>query len=341
MAWRRKNTAGSRLAALALLGLGGRASDAEVRAAYEAKSSPLKRKLLRARTVAEKDACRRDLLTLVSARKLLLPERGGGGPDGPAPYSASELVRQLELLPSPLPDRERALAFLCLPCNTTDGEIRAACRERDRVLARRLAQATEDSRLRLLRRARARLRILRDSLLPERPPAHEPEVAMEVPPVETAPAPVESETPHASEDEAPPPAFIALDGIDIEDSAPLPTGADEFDDDPPTDEFLRPRMTPEPGERVPAPPHGASLEEITRGYRERVRPLRARMLLATDADARRISIEAIRAVRRERDRALRALHARAPMFSADAAEALLDLDTTEFDRRTGFTDDPA
>jgi len=148
---------------LRLLGLDAGASPREVQRAYRKRSLPLKTQVLTAPRVALKDRYRDDLRALVEARDAAL-----GRPHLPPPpvgVNGNRLLERLRRAHLEPVDRDRARAFLGVPADATDAAVWDAYRVCARALVRRLACATDDTEMALIRRSRMKLRTIRNFAL--------------------------------------------------------------------------------------------------------------------------------------------------------------------------------
>ncbi|MHC4960244.1 MAG: hypothetical protein ACYTGN_17965, partial [Planctomycetota bacterium] len=162
----------SRDKALSVFGLGAGADNAAVAAAYKELSQPLKRKLVAATTVTQKDSYRKELTQLVLARDALL---------GPRPKRKrkklgldwQKLWARLEPMDVEIVGRDGALAALDLAANATSPQIHDAYAKRYSALTRALGQSRDADVMASLREARMKLRKLRAILLGEPEPLFE------------------------------------------------------------------------------------------------------------------------------------------------------------------------
>ncbi|HEX5136311.1 MAG TPA: hypothetical protein VFY93_05015 [Planctomycetota bacterium] len=152
--------------ALGHLGLPPDAGPAQVRRAYRRQALPLKTQIMTAPRVWLKDRYREDLRDLVLARDaaLGLPDRAGWRGALPGPDRQRFLVK-LELAAAGDLDDRGARAFLGLAAAAGRDEVMQAYRLRSRVLVRCYAAAMTDDEMRAIRRARAKLRTIRNFAL--------------------------------------------------------------------------------------------------------------------------------------------------------------------------------
>ena len=146
------------------LGLPADAGPGEVRRAYRRQALPLKTQLLTAPRVWLKDRYREELRDLVLARDaaLGLPDRSGWKASG---LAGRRLFRTLvETRAGELDDRG-ARAFLGVPASGGRDVVMGAYKVRARALVRCLANAKSDDEMQAIRRARAKLRTIRNFAL--------------------------------------------------------------------------------------------------------------------------------------------------------------------------------
>ena len=149
-------------AALWFLGLSEGASENEILGVYRDRCQPLKRRLVKAQTVEEKNQHRREIRTLIRARDTALGNDRGererlGIKWRPLLYRLDE-VRVAKL------DRKTALAALDLAPHASDDDVQQAFRVRYRVLTRALGNAKTDVIMAALRDARTKMRRIREFL---------------------------------------------------------------------------------------------------------------------------------------------------------------------------------
>ncbi|MGQ0613263.1 MAG: hypothetical protein ACT4PV_05960 [Planctomycetaceae bacterium] len=149
-----------------LLGLKPGARTEEVLRAYRGQSEVLKRRILRARWPEEKEAYRDALRRLVSSRDVALgrPPGGAGGKERLG-VSGSRLVARLEGLALSGLDGGGARSFLGLEPNAARGAILEAYDRGRRALLRRYSAAKTREEMLAARRARAKLRTVRNFAL--------------------------------------------------------------------------------------------------------------------------------------------------------------------------------
>jgi len=147
------------------LGLPDEAGPRDVQRAYRRHALPLKTQLLTAPRVTLKDRYRAELRELVLARDaaLGLPDRATWRAPG---LSGRRVFTALATTPAADLDDRGARSFLGVGPDAGHDEIMAAYRLRARALVRCLANANSDDELRAIRRARAKLRTIRNFALP-------------------------------------------------------------------------------------------------------------------------------------------------------------------------------
>jgi curved DNA-binding protein CbpA len=147
------------------LGLPPDAGPGEVRRAYRKQCLPLKTQLLTAPRAWLKDRYREQLRELVQARDaaLGLPDRTGWR--ARPLMSGSLLFRTLVRTQAGDLDDRDARRFLGVPPAADREEVMNAYRLRARALVRCLANAKSDEEMRAIRRARAKLRTIRNFAL--------------------------------------------------------------------------------------------------------------------------------------------------------------------------------
>ncbi len=146
------------------LGLPADAGPGEVRRAYRRQALPLKTQLLTAPRVWLKDRYREELRDLVVARDAALgrPDRTGWRAPGLAGHRLFRTLAETEA--GELDDRG-ARAFLGVPPAAGRDLVLDAYRVRARALVRCLANARSDDEMLAIRRARAKLRTIRNFAL--------------------------------------------------------------------------------------------------------------------------------------------------------------------------------
>jgi hypothetical protein len=151
---------------LRTLGLPADAGPGAIRRAYRRQCLPLKTQLLTAPRVALKDRYRDELRALVLARDaaLGLPDRAGWRRDRP-PVPGARIFGALARTQAGELDDRGARVFLGLSPAAGPDEIIAAYRVRARALVRCLANARDDAEMQAIRRARAKLRTIRNFAL--------------------------------------------------------------------------------------------------------------------------------------------------------------------------------
>ncbi len=121
-------------------------------------SRPLKRKLLDARRAAEMRQYRGQLQLLVAARDTLVGRPRRDRPmEDPGPW-----LRRLAKTPILKLDRRSARAFFGLPVYASDAQVLGAYETAARALVRRVTTCTNDEELATVKRARRRLRSIRE-----------------------------------------------------------------------------------------------------------------------------------------------------------------------------------
>jgi hypothetical protein len=148
------------------LGLPVGAGPEEVREAYASLSRPLKAMILSATSAATKERHRASLRDLVRSRDLALgirpPEGWRAGRYG---ERSRPVLARLEVTPTAGLDAIRARAFFGLKPNASAEEVERAYEERKRALIRRFAVARDDAELQAARRARNKLKTIRNFAL--------------------------------------------------------------------------------------------------------------------------------------------------------------------------------
>jgi len=150
-------------AGLRVLRLSSRAGRHEVERAYKHECRPLKLRLLHANRPEEIALLRQSIKTLVSACEAVT-----GNPHPPAPKPKVSARRVLDLLEQTSVghlDAPRACAFFRLKQGADADVVRGAYREYARALVRRFANARDRDEIRELRRARQKLRTIRNFAL--------------------------------------------------------------------------------------------------------------------------------------------------------------------------------
>ena len=150
------------------LGLDNGATATEIALAYRSRSLPLKTQILSAPRAMLKERYRDDLRDLVTARQAALGRKLAEGWTGPAiGINAERLGDALSAIPADGLNAEKARAFLGLPKRATKAQVLAAYSIRARALIRRFAAASDDYELATVRRARLKLRTVRNFALPQ------------------------------------------------------------------------------------------------------------------------------------------------------------------------------
>jgi hypothetical protein len=151
---------------LSRLGLPADAGPKEVRRAYRRQALPLKTQLMTAPRVWLKDRYRAELRELVLAREVALglPDRPDWHGETPGPDGNGFLSRLASTDAGELDDKG-ARVFLGLAPAAGRGEVMQAYRLGARALVRCYAAAVTDEEMRAIRRARAKLRTIRNFAL--------------------------------------------------------------------------------------------------------------------------------------------------------------------------------
>lgn len=151
--------------ALTLLGLPADASAREVELAYKTRSRALKLQVLGAPRSDVKDRNLEALRRLVHARDAALGRNGDRGGRRLVGISGRRLVQMMRETKAALLDREQARAFFELPADAPNEEVLEAYRVRSRALVQRFALAHDDEEMANIRRARSKLRTIRNFAL--------------------------------------------------------------------------------------------------------------------------------------------------------------------------------
>ena len=145
------------------LGLPVGAGPEEVREAYASLSRPLKAMILSSTSAATKERHRASLRELVRCRDQAL---GIPAPDdwraGRYGERSRPILARLEVTQTAELDAIRARAFFGLKPNASAEEVECAYEERKRALIRRFAVARDDAELQAARRARNKLKTIRN-----------------------------------------------------------------------------------------------------------------------------------------------------------------------------------
>jgi hypothetical protein len=151
---------------LRLLGLAGGAGSNDVQQAYHYRASALKTQILNAEHTALLDQHRESLRQLVLARDAALgrPERKNWAVE-PLGMSGRRLMRKLIGTQMDNLDDRGARAFLGLSPQAQNAQVRDAYQLRRRVLIRTFVTAHDDEELAHARRARMKLRTIRNFAL--------------------------------------------------------------------------------------------------------------------------------------------------------------------------------
>jgi len=150
--------------ALGILGLSGAVTGDRILQAYRLLSQPLKRLVVTATSVDDKDRRRQQLRDLMAARDVALGRPVQRRAEGLAVEWRVALAR-LEHVGEGAVDRAGALKALELNDMATDERMRTEFRLRYRALTRALGSAESESLMRALREARLKLRRVRAVLL--------------------------------------------------------------------------------------------------------------------------------------------------------------------------------
>ena len=152
--------------ALRLLGLAGGDGATEIHRAYAYRSSALKPRILCAERAVFKDQHRESLRQLVLARDaaLGLPARRAWTAE-PLGLSGRRLVRKLTSTEMDNLDDQGARAFLGVSSQAQNAQVRDAYQLRRRALIRTFVSAHDDDELAHVRRARMKLRTIRNFAL--------------------------------------------------------------------------------------------------------------------------------------------------------------------------------
>lgn len=145
------------------LGLSPRAGAAEIEQAYKSRSRALKTLILGASRTDLKEQRRAELRRLVVSKAVAL---GRTPPDDwsgeQLPVSTKRLLHRLERMPTPNLNRINARAFFGLTPDAPAAKVRRMYDNYKRVLIRRFAAAHDDVELNQIRRARRKLRTIRN-----------------------------------------------------------------------------------------------------------------------------------------------------------------------------------
>ena len=156
-------------AALERLDLPAGSRDEEILRVYRARSSLLKDLILSSAKASEKEDYRSNLRFLIQCRDAALGTSGHGAgpgtPRSPDRVAGHPLIESLARM-SPIElNRVGARAFLGLPANVAPTRIERAYSAHQRALIRRFARARSDEEMRSIRRARNKLRTIRNLAL--------------------------------------------------------------------------------------------------------------------------------------------------------------------------------
>jgi hypothetical protein len=151
---------------LRLLGLARGATKAEIHEAYHYRASALKTRILNAEHTVLVDQHREGLRQLIRARDaaLGLPERRTWTVE-PLGMSGRRLMRKLTSTPMDKLDDRGARAFLGLSPQAPEDQVLDAYQLRRRALIRSFVTAPDDEQLAQVRRARMKLRTIRNFAL--------------------------------------------------------------------------------------------------------------------------------------------------------------------------------
>jgi len=156
----------NRSTALRLLGVSGKAPAAEIQSIYKQRVTPIKAELLAATRAADVARNRDELRQLVAARDIALGKKPRDDWSGQRlSISSGRLIGLLQRTSVDVLDKKVACAFFKLSDQANALEIQEAYGLRMRALIRRFACATEDSEMRTIRRARSKLRTIRNFAL--------------------------------------------------------------------------------------------------------------------------------------------------------------------------------
>ncbi|MHC4956941.1 MAG: hypothetical protein ACYTGN_01100 [Planctomycetota bacterium] len=145
------------------LGLAAPASPTQIERAYKTRSRALKTLILGSTRIELKEQHRDELRRLVVSRAIAL------GRTPPRDWhaerfriSSSRLLKRLKSVESFGMTRERALAFFGLPKDVERERVERIYRAQQRALIKRFVRATDDVELDAIRRARRKLRTIRN-----------------------------------------------------------------------------------------------------------------------------------------------------------------------------------
>lgn len=148
------------------LGLGPEASPEEIERSYKTRSRALKSLILSSRRAELKEQHRDELRHLVLCRATALGEPPPG--DWHADQfriSSTRLLARLRETGLHDLNRRTAREFLGVPAKAKRKQVMRSYREHQRALIRRFARARDDSELAVIRRARGKLRTIRNFAL--------------------------------------------------------------------------------------------------------------------------------------------------------------------------------
>ena len=150
-------------AGMRALGLEPGAGKKLIQRAYKARSRALKGQILSAAHTDEIRRGRRQLRELVCTREIAMghepPREWQGGRLG---LSGSRLVERLSDAHARDLDRRSARVFFDVPLNAKSKQVKNAYRLHSRALVRSYVRASDDAELKRIRRARAKLRTIRN-----------------------------------------------------------------------------------------------------------------------------------------------------------------------------------
>jgi hypothetical protein len=145
------------------LGLSAPASPTQIERAYKTRSRALKTLILGSTRIALKEQHRDELRRLVVCRAVAL------GRTPPRDWqaerfriSSTRLLQRLKDVESFGMTREKALAFFGLPSDVERERVERIYRAQQRALIKRFVRATADTELEAIRRARRKLRTIRN-----------------------------------------------------------------------------------------------------------------------------------------------------------------------------------
>jgi hypothetical protein len=156
----------NRNSGLRMLGLPERASERDIERTYRSRVLPVKQHILGARRAVDVTHHRDELRRLVAARDAAIGREPRSDWRGEhLGVSATRLLDLLDRTNVSSLDRRVACAFFKLPAGATRKDVIAAYAARKRALIRQFANAREDEELSAIRRARSKLRTIRNFAL--------------------------------------------------------------------------------------------------------------------------------------------------------------------------------